>query len=137
MSPQNNYRNVVLLSWLITAENRKICQNYHQLQKMRPVAAVRFVHPPRHRERERERERERGWGGGGCRQDHSAVPSGSGSVHCRDHFWPFLQWSWESAMQICNLYLKRIVCVVLHSLFQILKSWLKHSDGLCVWGSPL
>ena len=26
--------------------------------------------------------------------------SGSGSVHCRDHFWPFLQWSWESAMQI-------------------------------------
>ena len=26
--------------------------------------------------------------------------TGSGSVHCRDHFWPFLQWSWESAMQI-------------------------------------
>ena len=31
---------------------------------------------------------------------YGAVSSGSVSVHCKDHFWPFLQWSWESAMQI-------------------------------------
>ena len=54
----------------------------------------------------------------------------SGSVHCRDHFGPFLQWSWESTMQIWNFYLKRIVCVVLQSLFRIFKNWLKHISAL-------
>ena len=72
--------------------------------------------------------------------------SGYGSVHCRDHFWPFFSFLFiffffdlgERNANIKKNLLKKN-CVVLQSLFQIFKNWLKRFSALtaCVRGSPL